>query len=262
MNYVEIKSLPDILFSHIYKADHYHNSFPVRESFLEVSYIAEGSFELEVGRERFYAQKGDVVCLFHNKETLIKTDQFHSHHTVGVKVNWTFSSDERGLLLPTVTPANNANICQLIDNFIHNQIVYKESKTLGAVKFLELLCAIDKCNRNAQNKNLPSEFLYTKRAKEYIQRNIHSCITQSSVASYLGISPEYLCTVFKKTEGITVMKYINKLKLESIKTLIDNTSIHLYEAAAMYGYTDPNYVSRLHKQLFGYNITDKPMIHP
>ena len=32
--------------------------------------------------------------------------------------------------------------------------------------------------------------------------------------------------------------------------------------AALYGYTDPNYVSRLYRQLFGYNITDRPNIHP
>ena len=264
MNCVEITSLPDILFSHVYKADHYHNSFSVRESFLEVSYIADGSFELEVGNERLCAKKGDILCLLHDKKTVILTDKFHSHHTVGVKVDWDFCSDERHLLLPIITPAKTgtANICHLIDDFVHNQIVYKESKTLGATKFLELLCAIDKCNRTTQNKNLPGEFLYTKRAKDYIQRNIHTCITQNSVASYLGISPEYLCAVFKKAEGTTVIKYINKLKLESIKTLIDNTNIHLYEAAAMYGYTDPNYVSRLHKQLFGYNITDKPYVHP
>ncbi len=264
MNCVEITSLPDILFSHIYKADHYHNSFSVRERVLEVSYIADGSFDLEVGNERLCAKKGDILCLLHDKKTVIVTDKFHSHHTVGVKVDWVFCSDNRGLLLPIITPAKTgtANICRLIDGFVHNQLVYKESRVLGAAKFLELLCAIDKCNRNAQSNNLPSEILYAQRAKDYIQRNIRACITQNSVAAYLGISPEYLCTVFKKAEGTTVMKHINKLKLESIKTLIDHTNMHLYEAAAMYGYTDPNYVSRLHKQLFGYNITDKPYVHP
>ena len=264
MNCVEITSLPDILFSHIYKTDTYRNSFSVRKNYLEISYIADGSFEVVLDNEKFCAGKGDVICFLHHKKTFVMADGFHLHHTVGARVEWEFSNSERGLFLPMITPAEtgNANICRLIDDFVHNQVIYKESKTLGATKFLELLCAIDKCNRNAQSNNLPSELLYAQRAKDYIQRNIHTCITQNSVASYLGISPEYLCAVFKKAEGTTVIKYINKLKLESIKTLIDNTNLHLYEAAAMYGYTDPNYVSRLHKQLFGYNITDKPYVHP
>lgn len=264
MKHIEIMSLPNILFSHIYKADNYTNSFSVRENFLEVSYVADGSLEIKTENESFRTKKGDVICLFYDKKVSIMANEFHSHHTIGTKVAWEFSSDEHSLILPIITPAqySTAKICDLIDDFVHNQMIYKNSKALGAAKFLELICAIDKCNRNAQNKNLPCEFLYTKRAKDYIQKNINTCITQSSVAEYLQVTPEYLCTVFKKTEGTTLIKYINKLKLKNIKTLIDNTNMYLYEAAAMFGYNDPNYVSRLYKQLFGYNITDKPYVHP
>ena len=265
MNFVEILSLPTILFSHFYKADTYKNRFSVRDNFVEISYVADGSFELEVGNEKHFVNKGDVVCLLHNAETVLSVKDFHCHHTVGALVDWSFSTDEQNsLLLPTVTHAENntEDICHIIDDFVHNQILYKTSKALGATKFLELLCAIDKCNRKSQNLNMPGELLYTNRAKNYIQKNIHTCITQSSIAEHLGISSEYLCAIFKKTEGTTIMRYINKLKLESIKTLMDQENVHLYEAAAMYGYNNPNYVSRLYKQLFGYNITDKPLIYP
>ena len=265
MSFVEILTLPDIIFSHFYKADTYQNRFPVSKNFLEISYVADGSIDLQVGNNKFCAKKGDVICFLHNDETTVTAKDFHCHHTIGAIVNWDFSSDEQNsLLLPIVTPAenNNTNIRRIIDDFIRNQIEYKTSKALGAAKFLELLCVIDKCNRKAQIADIPSELMYAKRAKEYIQQNINNCITQNSVAEHLGISPEYLCTVFKKTEGTTIMRYINKLKLENIKTLMDHTNMRLYEAAAMYGYSDPNYVSRLYKQLFGYNITEKFRAHP
>lgn len=265
MNYIEILSLPAVLFSHIYKADYYQNHFPVRNKFLEIFYIAEGSIELDAGSDKFYVKKGDVVCLLHNTDTVLTAKDFHCHHTVGVTVDWSFSDDEQtNLILPTVTPSENNTkaICRLIDEFVHNQIGYKESKASGAAKFLELLCSIDKCNRKAQSADIPSELQYTYRAKEYIHHNIHTCITQNSIAEHLRISPEYLCAVFKKTEGTTIMRYINKLKLEKIKTLMTEANLHLYEAASIYGYSDPNYVSRLYKQLFGYNITDKPLVYP
>lgn len=264
MNRIEIESLPSILFSHIYEPQSYHTSFPVREHFLEVTYIAEGSFDLVVGNDKYRAKKGDVICSLYNATAFISTDSFHSHHTVGARVDWTFSSEEQSLFLPILTPEENntSSICLLIDDFVHNHMLYKTSKALGAAKFLELLCEIDKCNRKAQNINLPSELLYAERAKNYILQNINACITQKAVAEYLGISPEYLCSLFKKTEGTTMMRYINKIKLENIKTLMNNKNIPLYEAAAFYGYNDANYVSRLYKQLFGYNITDKPLIHP
>lgn len=264
MDFVELLSLPVISFAHIYQADTYSNRFPSTENFLEIAYIAEGSLHISLENEEICAKKGDVLCVRCNTKKTVSADAFHCHHTVGVKIAYRFTEDKHGLLLPYITPAssNTETIYRLIDDFIHNQIEYKESKALGAAKFLELLCAIDKCNRKAADVHSPAELLYAKRAKDYIQKNIHACITQNSIAAQLGICPEYLCAVFKKTEGTTVMKYINKLKLENIKALMDHSGMPLYEAAAIYGYHDPNYVSRLYKQLFGYNVTAKLRVHP
>ena len=265
MNFYEISSLPSILFSHSYKADVYNGYLSIKENLLEVSYIVEGTLDFEVDGIMFSAKKGDVVCAFHNTKTYVSAEKFHCHHTVCGVINWKNSSEEETCLcLPKITPSENgtSNICRLIDDIIQNHELYKTKSALGSAKFLELLCAVDKCNRKIQNQNTPGEILYTSKAKEYILKNIRTPITQKSIAKHLNISPEYLCTIFKKTEGTTIMRYINRIKLENIKTLIDHMNLNLYEAAAMYGYNDPNYVSRLYKQLFGYNITDKTLIRP
>lgn len=265
MNTIEISSLPQLLFSHVYRAQQYKNSFPVREQHLEVSYLAEGELCITVGDETFRAKKGDVVCFLQDAPTSVLAESVHCHHTVGFTVDWRRSDQEQSsLLLPTVLPSesNPANICRGIDDIIHNHILYMTSKAQGAAKILELLCGIDTCARKLQTQHLSGEMLYVRRAKQFIQQNIHAAIQQKDIAEHLGISPEYLCAVFKKTEGTTVMRYINKIKLDNIKGLLDHTSIRLYDAAAMYGYSDPNYVSRLYKQMFGYNITDKPLIQP
>ena len=103
MNFIEISSLPKILFSHIYKADAYQNHFSVRDNFLEISYIADGSFELEVGNKKYCAKKGDVICFLHNAETILSAKNFHCHHTVGATVNWNVSTDEQVKLFPKDT---------------------------------------------------------------------------------------------------------------------------------------------------------------
>ena len=58
------------------------------------------------------------------------------------------------------------------------------------------------------------------------------------------------------------MRYVNKTKLESIKKLMDNENVRLYEAATIFGYKNANYVSFLYKKIFGRNITDKPSMVP
>lgn len=262
---IVISSLPNVVFSHIYKADSYKNNFNSRRNFLEISYVYEGSVCIRVNNEIFYANQGDVICLLSDRNTSIIAEGYHCHHTVGVSVIWNdIDKNENGLLLPLTTPSfyNTKKICRLIDDMINRQLFYRSNKMQGIAKWFELVCEIDNCNRKIQSFSSPGEQRYVNAVKTYLQENIYLPITQKDVAKYLGITSEYLCSVFKKVEGVTVMHYINKTKLEAIKTVMDNTDLHLYEAAAMYGYNDPNYVSRLYKKIFGHNITDKLLIYP
>ena len=227
--------------------------------------ISEGSITIEYKGKEYIANKGDIILLPYDQDQInIKTFSYHEHHTVFANLKWSLHDDINGLYLPIVTPArfNTRSAANIIDQLIRNQLIFKESRSKGASKFLELLCEIDQCNRKQADLNLPSDVLYTQRAKEYVQSNLHIPITQKSVAQYLSITPEYLCSVFKKVEGISFQKYVNYEKLEAIRNLIEKEQAHLYEAAALFGYSDPNYVSRLFKKYYGYNITDKQNRHP
>lgn len=265
MQTIEVHDLPRIKFAHTHHADKYSHVLLKTENAMEITYISEGSITIEYNETEYTANKGDIICFLYNQEQIkLKTPAYHEHHTVYAQLKWSLQKNVNGLYLPIVTPAryNTKSARDIIDRLIKNQPIFKASQTKGASKFLELLCEIDKCNRKQKEFKLPSEILYTQRAKEYVQKNLHIPITQKSVAQHLGISPEYLCSVFKKAEGISFQKYVNYEKLEGIKNLIEKESAHLYEASARFGYNDPNYVSRLFKKYYGYNITDKQKRHP
>ena len=102
----------------------------------------------------------------------------------------------------------------------------------------------------------PGDRLYAGRAKNYIYEHINEPISQRDVAKHLGISPEYLCYVFRRSEGRSLIRFSNELKLENIRDLIATKGLTLSKAAVQYGYSDPNYVSRLYKKYFNKNITD------
>ena len=264
MQTYEIETLPCVRLAHVYYADSYFNSFSERDNSMEVTFISKGSLSIEYNGTEYVANKGDIIVLPYEKNQIrIRAITYHKHHTVCANLRWSRQNDINGLYLPTVTPArfNTRSAANIIDQLIRNQLIFKESRSKGASKFLELLCEIDQCNRRQADLNLPSEVLYTQNAKKYVQANLHLPITQRSVARSLSISPEYLCSVFKRVEGISFQKYVNYEKLQAIKNLIEKESVHLYEAAALFGYTDPNYVSRLFKKYYGYNITDKQKHH-
>ncbi len=264
MKAIRVLSLPQISFAHTYRASVYKKNLSATPGLLEISYVAKGESSALIDGVTYRSQKGDVGCLLRNHPVYVSSDAPHEHHTVGIQLSFEEAEPATDtLLFPTLLTCDQstAEICHIIDSIIAKQALYKDCPVKGSAKALELLCAIDEIARKTMLISLPSEGMYVQRAKDFIHKNIHLPLTQTAVAEHLGISPGYLCNVFKKTEGITVMRYINTAKLEGIKNLLENERIHLYEAAELFGYTDPNYVSRLYKKLFGYNITDKLPSH-
>ena len=260
MKTFEIKTLPRVIFAHTYHAERYSNTFGIKETRMEVTYISEGSLQITRNGKEYRAQQGDLICLpYSPHEIKVNASEYHEHHTVQAELTWE-EDGVNGLYLPIVTPTqlHTKNARMLIDQLICNPLLFKDSSTKGATLFLSLLYEIDKCNRSTEKETLPSDVRYTMRAKEYVQQNLRLPITQKSVAEHLSITPEYLCSVFKRVEGITLIKYVNTEKLSAIRTLMEKEHVHLYEATAMFGYNDPNYVSRLFKQYYRYNITNQP----
>lgn len=259
MNTVQLLGLPTFCFAHIHNAEKYHHNMTTNHTRLEVSYITEGSLNLCVDKQHFVLEKGDIICS--NLQPIsLDVDSFHCHHTVCALVDWRTTSGLNHLLLPTVTKASShtEKIKELIDEFIYNGYLYEDSPEKNASLFLNILCKIDTCNRNSGYEHYPAGYILVQRAKKYIHRNLQTPISQTDVANYLGVTPSYLCNVFKSTEGTSVIKYINNLKLKNIQNLMETKGLKLYDAAAMYGYSDPNYVSSLYKKTFGRNITSKP----
>ena len=260
MKSVEILSLPRVRYAHAFQTKSYQHTFPPKDDWLEISYISEGKLVITCNGEEYIAQKGDIICLCCYPHSIcVKTDELHEHHTVIARVKWERREDARGLCLPMVTPESlhTKKAAKQIEEFVCNPLLFQESPSKGAVLFLDLLAEIDRCNRNARKEHSPQELLYSRRAKEYVQQHLHSSMEQRRVAAHLGLSPEYLCAVFKKTEGMSFIRYVNTQKLESVKMLMEKEDLPLYEAAARLGYGDPNYVSRLYKRYYGHNITDK-----
>lgn len=261
MHTIEILSLPQIKFAHTYQAESYHSILPEQDNCIEVSYIAEGCMPFRQGGQSYLAEKGDITCNLYKIDQHIMVDAFHCHHTVCASLS--FQICDRALdqlYLPPVTKssADTALIRQMIDRLIYDPDSYVGPVAKGAGWFLRILSEIDRCNKNNANLHLPGDQLYAARAKDYIHRHLHTAITQRQVAEHLGISPGYLCSIFKEVEQITLMQYVNTKKLENIKLLMEQKNLKLNQAASLYGYHDANYVSRLYKKMFQHNITDKP----
>ena len=251
METIRILSLPEIAFAHEYGDTIYRNDLPAKTNCIEVTYIAEGTLTLSRENTESTAHRNDVLCDLSLAP--------HKHRTVCFFVGFADAEkDENGALcLPLVTEAaKTGKIRALIDEIIRTHTLYGESKCILSGLFLQILGEIHACavrgGRGADYGNLR----YVERAKEYVFENLYKPVKERETAQFLGISPEYFCAVFKNTEGIPFQKFVNRVKLEKIRSLMEKEKMPLCKAAELLGYSDPNYVSRLYKKYFQRNLTD------
>ncbi len=264
MKRLKILSLPQMHFAHTYKSDEYQSAWLGNTNLMEVTYITSGSLRFSVGQDIYEAREGDIICLgatVGSNIVNIKADGYHSHHTVCfyISAEYIESADPCLPEIPLITtvPDGSPKCLNYIDDIIYAHTIHPHKSDIKCVGlFLELLNEISLINERSRDSFNSGEYYYVRKTKKYIYMHLAEPIRQQDIAAYLGITPEYLCAVFKKNEGCSVMRYVNNIKLARIRSLIENDHMPLNRAAAMYGYSDPNYVSRLYKKYHGTSITE------
>lgn len=260
MDCFRLKSFPEIAFAHVFGAERYHATIPAGRKCLEISYISKGSLPFTSNGVSQTAQTGDILCNLSQHALILDCDEFHEHHTIGFSADMECCEpeDPDALSLPLLLRADQHThvVHHLIDEGIRTHTLHPENRLILTGLLLQLL---GECN--ALHRRLPGSVPYSfqnyvHRAKNYIYQNLSRPIRQQDIAEHLGITPQYLCNIFRKTEGIPLMRFLNRVKLERVRSLLENEHLTLRQASELCGYNDPNYVSRLFKQMFRENPTD------
>lgn len=93
------------------------------------------------------------------------------------------------------------------------------------------------------------------RAMEYVKSHYAQKISLTDVADYVGLNSAYFSSVFKAEIGTSLMAYINAIRVERSKTLLMDPELTLAEAAALCGFGDQSYFTKIFKKVTG--ITPK-----
>jgi len=109
--------------------------------------------------------------------------------------------------------------------------------------------------RSAQNIDTVAEShkrsYIVHRTVEYIKENYMYPITLKALASGSYCSEAYLSHLFKEKTGQTITEYINKLRVQRAKQLLDVTSVTVTDIAHQCGFNDSNYFARVFRQHVG-----------
>lgn len=91
----------------------------------------------------------------------------------------------------------------------------------------------------------------TRRAMEYIVGHLHYQIRMDDVASYAGVTANYLSSHFKQNTQKTISQYILELRLTEAKELLRFTRQSIQEISISLGFSSPSYFAQQFRLFFG-----------
>ena len=109
----------------------------------------------------------------------------------------------------------------------------------------ELVFELQKASRAKSNDDV------IRLVKSYIHENLSGDTSLDTLADLVGLSPEYLLRRFKKSEGITILHFINDLKIIKAKNLIAQSDRQIKEIAYELGFSSSGYFGRFFKSKTG-----------
>ncbi|WAM33010.1 AraC family transcriptional regulator [Caldicellulosiruptor morganii] len=108
---------------------------------------------------------------------------------------------------------------------------------------------------NLQNKierNFENNYTKLLPIMRYIEENYFKNITLEELSRLVGLSPQHLCSIFKKTFQTTPYEYLIRIRIQKAKELlIKNPVIQVKEVCYEVGFKNPSYFCYMFKKLEG-----------
>lgn len=92
-------------------------------------------------------------------------------------------------------------------------------------------------------------------AMDYMRRNFRFDIQLGGIAERLRLSPNYLCSLFKKETGMRVFEYLNRVRIEEAVRLLKTTGLKVYEISERAGFHSVPYFCRTFREITGRSLS-------
>ena len=262
--YVLPKNIPTIRFAHSYTSKKLHFDHQPRKDFLEITFTERGRFVRteENGTTHLIPSESIMASTFTSPFS-INSDEPHRHCTIGINMKYDLVDKDTAGAIPLYDVIASEDFVIKVGKIIHSCVndflLSRDNSFLGTSYIFQLFAQYEEFHKEntllTNSPNIkPSATQYVKQIKNYILLHIREKITIDDIADAVNLSSGYISNIFKQVCGVSIIRYVNEMKLQLIQDLTLNTSTTLAEACYMIGIDDPYYVSRMFKKYYGTSL--------
>ncbi|BBI31502.1 response regulator [Cohnella abietis] len=130
--------------------------------------------------------------------------------------------------------------------------MYRNSTTLDAFNdFVKQRFTFTHTPKGPAARKVPYDSNAISFIIKYMEMHHDQDITLRSAADQIFMNPSYFSTLFKKKTGINFIHYLQKLRIEKSKELLQNPQYKIYEVATKIGFSDEKYFFKVFKNITG-----------
>lgn len=269
-NIININTIPETIFAHVYSCPNYQVNFREMLPNIEIAYVETGAVSLEIMGEKIFAEEKSFLVLPHKYKFKLTSleNQAHIHYTVSAMIDAdsyvTIDIPEKLAPESMCVPIHLPNCHQTkfllstLNNIIReNQKSDSISRYKCASLVMQLLCDIARASEEGIGaKSSASADILDSRVKKYIENHIGQKICLADISECIGKNANYLNQVFKRKNNMSIISYVNLIKMKKVASLIIDNAMTLKEAGEMVGIGDESYLSRLFKSTMGMTISE------
>lgn len=125
--------------------------------------------------------------------------------------------------------------------------IFRSSNILELMDMIRSLSA--SIQKAPSGENTP--VLKTEKIRQYIYQNYSQPLTLDEIASHFYLSPNYLCSIFKKENGCNLIKFINDYRLKKASQLLSGTQMKIHIVAEAVGFRNTSYFCQRFRDFYG-----------
>ena len=125
--------------------------------------------------------------------------------------------------------------------------IYASSNITELISMTEALAE----QLTARTEPPEQDHLKIEQIKQYLYRNYAMPLTLDEIAAAFYLSPNYLCSIFKKETGCNLIKFINDYRLHRARVLLTTTGMKVHMIAETVGFKNTSYFCQRFRDYYG-----------
>ena len=204
---------------------------------IEMVYVTDGKLEIGVGQELYHMEAGDFAIIFPN---VIHHYQVFTQESKAIYV----------LANPQFPIMKKESLHLDIINSMKTLTKMGDDDKMLSHAYIQMILAhvISEMKMIEKGTIGGDDFIY--RVVEYVAKNFRKEMTLGKMASDLGISKYVLSRIFAKTFHCNFTKYVNGIRLNYAKSMLENTQESIIYICLECGFESQRTFNRVFKEYY------------